>query len=72
MNMFVAPVPSDERDADVCSAAISHNRSNAAAECKTGIDTRAMTDETMCASRSVHVPVAMSGNSNPLKKQAGL
>lgn len=70
--MFVAPVPSEDKDAVVCSAAISHIRSSAAAECRTGIETRAMTLETMAASRKVHVPLATRGKRRPLKKQAGL
>lgn len=47
MKMLVAPVPSDESDRRVSSADISHIRSNAAAECKTGIETLAMTLEMM-------------------------
>ena len=70
MNIFTAPVLSNDlRD---CSAARSHMRNKAAAECNTGMDTRAMTEETICASRNVQVPLETRGNSNPLKKQAGL
>lgn len=72
MKMLTAPVPSDDSVAEVMSAAMSHMRSNAAAECRTGMDTRAITDETMCASRRVQVPLETRGKSRPLKKQAGL
>lgn len=72
MKMFVAPVPSEDREEAVCSAAMSQRRRRAAAEWRTGIETRVMTLETMCASRRVHVPPATRGKSSPLKKQAGL
>lgn len=70
--MFVAPVPSEDKDEAVCSAAMSQRRRSAAAEWRTGIETRAITLETMCASRRVHVPPPTRGKSNPLKKHAGL
>lgn len=70
MKVFVAPALSVETD--VCSAAISVRRKRAAAECKTGIETRTITLETMCASRRVHVPSLTNGNKKPLKKAAGL
>lgn len=44
----------------------------AAAECKTGMDTRTSTELMICASLNVQVPEASRGNSRPLKKQAGL
>lgn len=72
MKTLRAPVPSDDSVAVVISAAMSHRRSKAAAECRTGMDTRAITEETMCASRRVQVPLETSGKSSPLKKQAGL
>ena len=46
---------------------ISAIRSSAAAECSTGTDTRRSTDDTMTASRSVHVPDAHSGSSSPCR-----
>ena len=70
MKMFVAPPPSV--DTDVCSAAISHSLIIAAAECRTGIDTRARTLDTMCASLSVHVSLLTIGKRKPLKNAAGL
>lgn len=72
MKMLVAPVPSDESDLRVSSAEMSHIRSKAAAECKTGIETLETTLEMMWASRSVQVPLPTRGNNKPLKKQAGL
>lgn len=69
MKMFVAPAFSVEMD--VCSAAISVRRRRAAAEWRTGIETRARTLDMMWASRRVHVPLT-SGKRNPLKNAAGL
>ena len=53
MKMFVAPAASLDIE-EVCSAAISVNRSRAAAECRTGIETRTRTEPMMCASLRVH------------------
>lgn len=69
--MFVAPALSDD-DIDVCSAAISVNLNRAAAECRTGMDTRASTEAIMVAARSVQLPSVSNGNRNPLKNAAGL
>lgn len=41
---------------EACSAAISHSVLMAAAEWRTGMDTRANTAEMICASRNVQVP----------------
>lgn len=71
MKMFVAPALSDD-ETEVCSAAISVRRSSAAAEWRTGTDTRTRTEETIVASRSVQLPSVRSGNKKPLKKAAGL
>ena len=48
---------------------ISAIRSSAAAECRTGSDTRFMTDPKMTASRSVQLPAWHSGSSSPYGKQ---
>ena len=71
MKIFVAPAPSDE-ETEVCSAAISVKRNRAAAEWRTGTETRTKTEETIVASRSVQFPSVRSGNRNPLKNAAGL
>ena len=63
MKTFVAPPASV--GIELCSAAISHKRTKAAAECSTGMDTRASTDETIWASRKVQVPLPTKRNKNP-------
>jgi len=70
MKIFVAPPLSVETE--ISSAAISHSRRRAAAECKTGTETFARTEETIRASVNVHVPLSTSGKRNPLKKAPGL
>lgn len=69
MKMFVLAADSPF---EACWAAKSQRPFKPAAECSTGIDTRAMTDDTMWASRSVHVPELMSAKTTPLKKADGL
>lgn len=55
---------------DACSAAISQRVLIAAAEWRTGIETRAKTPDTMCASRKVQVPDATRGKRKPkLRRQ---
>ena len=71
MNMLVAPALSDD-EIEVCSAAISVKRNKAAAEWRTGTDTRTRTEEMIVASRRVQLPSVKSGNRKPLKKAAGL
>jgi hypothetical protein len=70
MKIFVAPPPSVP--ADDSWAAISQSPLIAAAECRTGTETRTRTAEMMCASRSVQVPLPTKGNRNPLNHAAGL
>ena len=70
MKTLVAPALSVLTD--VCSAAISVRRRSAAAECKTGMETRTRTLEMMWASLRVHLPPETRGNRKPLKKAAGL
>lgn len=53
MKTLVAPAASLDIE-DVCSAAISVSLNSAAAECKTGMETRTRTLEMMWASRRVH------------------
>ena len=71
MNTFVAPALSDD-EIEVCSAAISVRRNSAAAEWRTGTDTRTRTEEIMSASRRVQLPSVKRGKRKPLKKAAGL
>ncbi len=70
MKIFVAPPPSVPAEASC--AAISQRPFRAAAECSTGIETRARTAEMMCASLRVHVPLPTKGNRKPLNHAAGL
>jgi len=70
MKIFVAPPPSVPAEASC--AAMSQSPFSAAAEWRTGTETRASTADTMCASRSVQVPLATKGNRKPLNHAAGL
>lgn len=51
---------------DACSAAISHSVFIAAAECRTGMETRARTPATIWASRNVQVPYKSTVSRNAL------
>ena len=70
MKMLQGPAASGSDD--ICSAAISHRRWRAAAECRTGTETLATTDATIVASRCVQVTSVSMGKTTPLKKALGL